>query len=922
MRKPLLKSVILASVAAALVSTATPVVAQLSQNLWQYSNPKPFGFNVNASSFIDNNNGIMVGDGIAKTNDGGVTWGYFAYWFITNAGAIAKPTLNEVQMVTSNVAYVSGSNATLLKSIDGGLNWTRLTTPFEASGTEITSLSFLNVNQGWIVGEPIGGNVTAGITTLYKTIDGGNTWTLELNLPKLPATRLGSAGSLTNPFRYDSSRAKSLYRIRMVRSDLGYVSGAAGLLWKYDGTGWKNYSATNFRMGLDTLASGTQPPQGPQSQSYRGLAVVSDTLAVISSNSNGVIIQVNTAKDTARPLLRTWGGNVALSPLGFLSSSSFYNIANAPDGKLVIPEGSGKYLLSADSGFTWKVGTVYPVGSGYEGLAYRAASVTPSRRYVFGGSSGVVADSLNGTWRRPYINVRPGAGFNKVQFADASSGMVVGGFGNIISTNDGGANWINRSNANDAAAQVSYFAMDYYKPDSFFLATSNGAVRFSADQGQTFDQLFADSFKTASNSNSPVFYAMDWINSQMGWVASWRGHSPSSGQPNLSSSVIFYTKDGGLTWDSSKSLPRGPWPIISNVAQNYTPQVRDIKFVNQRIGFAASSRSSIWKTTDGGVNWSRVYQAPDSASFSGSFISISILDSNNIYVAGNGGKVVRTNNGGTSWIDAKANLGTFNINGIIAYDSLQAFVFSPSGQMWVTADGGKVWGLQQAPVPIGAGNGILTDGAFVSINPGCGSPVCNALWVVGTGGVVFRFGSDRILPVKFSQLTGASTNDGNQLFWTAFEQENVKQFEIELSADGKNFKQLSERIYPFGAGVQGYKWLHTNPTLSKSYYRLKAYDKDGSTSYSNIVSLGTLSAPRWNYYLSNGTVNLTNTKVAQGKVVIRVVNTAGQTMAAKEVMHSGGAFNNYVILPQHSTGVYVVQVQSAQSIQSFKVVME
>ncbi len=915
------------------MAISTGLMSQIGSSGWTFSNPRPFGFHVLASSFIDNNNGVIVGDGgaIAKTNDGGVTWGYFSYIFTGSTGLV-KPQMNDVQMVTSSVVYAVGNTGVFLKSIDGGLNWTKLPTPLSVSGLEehINSVSFLDVNTGYICGEPLG-TETVGQTALYKTTDGGNTWMLEPGLPKSPAFRVGS-GTVASPFYYDSSRPKNLINIRMIRSDLGYASGGGfpgggGLLWKWDGVSWKDYTPKNHDMGLDSTLSGTRPNQGPQSQVWRAMIIVKDSVVMLGSNSNGVLVRVNTAEPTAKPILRNWSGSPANSPLG-LAISSLGKSTKTADGKLIMPRGNTNglgagFMVSKDEGWTWSHGNVYPMGSPHEALNISAVSATPGNRLFFGGQFGLVADSMNGVWRRPYSNVKPGAGLNKVRFADANNGATVGGFGTILSTRNGGQTWEDYSNLNDAAAQISYFAMTYKQTDALFLATSRGLVKVSSDQGETFDQLFEDNYKHAANSSLPIFYAMDWLDKQHGWVSSFRGHLPSSGQPNLSSNVIFFTKNGGLTWDSSKSLPSGPWPVINNVAQNYTPQVRDIVFADQNIGYACSNRSSIWKTTDGGINWKRIFQAPDSATFSGSYVSISMIDANTVWVAGNGGKVTRTVDGGATWMDAKGAgpFGNTNINGITAYDKEQAFIFTPGGMMWFTPNGGATWQPQPVPVAVGASNGIMTDGVFTSINPGCGSPICNRLWAVGLGGNILYFGSDKVLPIKFSQLSGSAVSEGNQLFWTAFEQENVKHFEVEGSEDGRKFSTLDSKVYATGLPSSSYTWMHKAAPAANFFYRVKAVEKSGNVFFTNVIAIDNKITHSWKYQVLQNSLVLNNSAAIRGNVTVQVVNTSGQTVAAKSWNHGGGGFNDLMALPPHAHGIHFIRVMNEGTTQTFKVLV-
>src|SRR5690606_10204844 len=75
--------------------------------------------------------------------------------------------LEEIQFRDSNLGWCVGEGI-LLKTTDGGTNWTELVRP-PNSGFWYYSLHFLNDNDGYVGGT--GGNI-------LKTTDGGQNWTV------------------------------------------------------------------------------------------------------------------------------------------------------------------------------------------------------------------------------------------------------------------------------------------------------------------------------------------------------------------------------------------------------------------------------------------------------------------------------------------------------------------------------------------------------------------------------------------------------------------------------------------------------------------------------------------------------------------------------------------------------------------------
>jgi photosystem II stability/assembly factor-like uncharacterized protein len=883
--------------------------SQMGQSGWTWVNPKPFSFSPIGASFIDDNTGLFAGTagGIARTTNAGLDWQYMTYSWIVNK-QISIPIFYDIQMVNANVAYACGSASALIKSMDGGLNWTKLQTPYDnttgnPNSLTIRSLYFLNSNVGYIVGDTIPGNPGQ---PMFKTTDGGETWNRVPDLPRGPWFRTGFLNNASNPLRYDTTQSANIFEIQFLNENLGYAAGQRGLLWKYDGTSWKEYNLYNYRLDLDTTLSGYRPNQGPQVQNWSALNIIEDSVVVTASFNNNIIVRTNTSGAEPIHRMTVWASQSAIQ---FPSSISFTNpqhLLKTKGGALVMPAGSdngSRFHISYDTGITWQTSLAYPdppyAGPGVSGLA-----ITPNDRLVFGGNAGLVADSVNGVWRRPYQNSLIGSTFSRVRFADNENGSAAGGNGSLAITKDNGVTWIDRSNLNDRAGFVSYLAMSYPTKDALYISTSNGILRASYDQGETFDQLFIDSFKTSTTSGNPPLRAMDWIDNNQGWVVSYRGHNAAN-----RSLVIFKTKDGGMTWDSVKNaFPDGSLS---------TPIINDIAFVNDKVGYAVGNRATIWKTIDGGLTWERSYYGADSAVFSGTFNKVSVVGENIAWVGGNSGNLLRTVDGGNTWEQLMETLPFIaNISAVKAFDANQVFI-NMGTTIVFTKNAGGSWQVNPQSV-VGVAN-FLQDLTFTPIVPGCGEEVCNSLWAVGTSASILKFGSDKVLPVKFSTLTGSATSDGNQLFWTAFEQKDVTHFEVEGSNDGRKFSTLEKRIYGTGLASSSYTWLHKEIPAGLYYYRVKAVEKSGNMFFTNTIIVDNKSITGWRYQLMPNSLILNNVKVEPGNISVQVVNTSGQVVAAKNWKQSGGVFNDKLNLPYSAHGVYYIRVVNEGNFQTFKV---
>ncbi|MBL4658694.1 MAG: PKD domain-containing protein, partial [Flavobacteriales bacterium] len=116
-----------------------------------------------------------------------------------------------------------------------------------------------------------------------------------------------------------------------------------------------------------------------------------------------------------------------------------------------------------------------------------------------------------------------------------------------------------------------------------------------------------------------------------------------------------------------------------------------IYFVNSLIGYACGNHAStlnriIFKTTDGGLNWTESYNAGSPLSY---FRDITFTTANRGVVVGNSGAFFETTNGGSSW----SFLGAGTISALYRVQMLDSLLGYISGVSRIkrTIDGGSSW---------------------------------------------------------------------------------------------------------------------------------------------------------------------------------------------------------------------------------------
>jgi photosystem II stability/assembly factor-like uncharacterized protein len=93
-----------------------------------------------------------------------------APWYPAN-GIESTANLDDIDVVNSEIAYAAGVNGTILKTIDGGENWSQL--DFMAKKS-INAIYFVNEETGWVGGRYL--SFDDSDLLISKTTDGGETW--------------------------------------------------------------------------------------------------------------------------------------------------------------------------------------------------------------------------------------------------------------------------------------------------------------------------------------------------------------------------------------------------------------------------------------------------------------------------------------------------------------------------------------------------------------------------------------------------------------------------------------------------------------------------------------------------------------------------------------------------------------------------
>ncbi len=184
----------------------------------------------------------------------------------------------------------------------------------------------------------------------------------------------------------------------------------------------------------------------------------------------------------------------------------------------------------------------------------------------------------------------------------------------------------------------------------------------------------------------------------------------------------------------------------------------------------------------------------------------------------------------------------------------------------------------------------------------------------GYAGSSYVFLTGVSLPVKLASFSVAVKENEALLSWSVENQDaNSSHFEIERSANGKDFSQVA-MVNATNNTKQSYSFTDNDPSLSGSvYYRLKMVDKDGQFAYSEIKSVqfantgfSVLVYPNPIQSVSKLRVNLEKPQV----IKVTITNSTGSSVQQFQINGQRGMNEKSINLSTAPAGSYMIRIQS------------
>ena len=573
---------------------------------WFWQNPLPTGNHLNSIKFLNQYTGYAAGlaGTVIKTTDGGIGWTILTTGTETN--------LNSVFFTSAFNGWAAGEDGKIIFTSDGGETWS--TQQSMTSGT-IKSLYFINSTTGWAV----------GYVCFRKTTNGGLNWITDSGAPAAYGPDVvffsdnntgwvgGGQGSL-----YKTSNQGSNWNAVIT----GISNTVRDIYFKDNNTGWVLFSGNELLVTSNSGIYWIQRYTWSNPTSVRFTSI--DTGFVAGIGGTGFITK--TYDDGVN-----WSATMS-NITGVIKSLYFYNS--------YIGWGVGYYgniVYTLNSGETWayqsKIATIKSLKSvhfknsllgwavGEEGAIYRTTNggdtwlvntsagnmplssvffVNEYVGYLCGWNSTIMKTTDGGqNWNSPKVIKPFSNSLKSVYFPDVNTGWVVGEQC-IFRTLNGGENWINQFLTND------FYAVWFINNSTGWAGGYNGSLYKTTNMG--------DNWILQTTGTSEQISSIYFINENTGWITA-------------STGVIRKTTNSGSNWFAQNS--------------GTTKNLWAITLTNSQSGWIIADNGLILKTTNSGNNWFAQQRLTGSNLYSVSFVTNDVG-----WVVGANGTIIKTVTGG------------------------------------------------------------------------------------------------------------------------------------------------------------------------------------------------------------------------------------------------------------------------------------
>lgn len=579
-----------------------------------------------------------------------------------------------------------------------------------------------------------------------------------------------------------------------------------------------------------------------------------------------------TAVGDSGTVLLTIDGGVTWSPQSSGTLGRLYGVSYADADTGWVVGIYGTILRTVDGGTNWAeqmVDSTIHLSSVHAVDANTATAV---------GWNGVIRRTTDGgtTWA-PQVSGTDDP-LHSVFFSDADHGVAVGsdyfGFegrqswwGSLLRTDNGGTSWTRDVD------HTNLYGVGMFDANSGLAVGAQGIIRKITDGGVTWPQI------GGGEQRQLQMEAVDFFDPQRGVAAASWGWDAINNYPW---SRVFYTTDGGVTWDST---------IIGSAA------ILDVAFADETTVYAVGHvvideypSGVCFKSTDGGATWDFEFGSslgwisavdfagpnagvvvgwgyvaitiqngvpaevplPDGAELWG----VSVPTPTTAYAVGNGGVILKSIDSGDTWSPQNSGTTEFLVD-VSFSDATHGTAVGSGGLVLRTTDGGTTWTPQTSGTTetlrcvsfASASNGVIGGReTFLTTANGGDTWVSEAtlmtIWdvnlvdlfnVTAVGGIqniMARRGTR--VPVYFQEFAARASDYSVELTWSVASDEAIEGFRLYRREGGTRAASLTANLIP--PNETSYSDRDVRPAVQYEY-TLAAVNTDGSETLSRPVTV-------------------------------------------------------------------------------------
>jgi photosystem II stability/assembly factor-like uncharacterized protein len=255
-----------------------------------------------------------------------------------------------------------------------------------------------------------------------------------------------------------------------------------------------------------------------------------------------------------------------------------------------------------------------------------------------------------------------------VKMVSADRVWMVGNFGSIFTSGDGGKTWETR----DGGTKSPLFAVDFADERHGWIVGKASLILHTDDGGATWATQ-----QSPIGREKPLF-GVRAIDARTAWaVGDW--------------GAMLVTRDGGATWED-RTFPED---LVLN----------DVSFPDPQHGYVCGEFGTMLVTADGGGTWEKRNVGADKTLFGVSFSSPLTG-----WAVGMDGLIVRTTDGGATWTVQRGRASEGSLEDLGFMDTLKnpgfyqvsvagryGVVVGDTGNLLTSSDGGETWTPHELP---------------------------------------------------------------------------------------------------------------------------------------------------------------------------------------------------------------------------------